>query len=369
MSVSGTLSAPHLDVGEEQSDTIRGTEDLEMLISKSDGSRLYENTPPAMTGCRLTVDDWVNFPTVTSSVACSQVSTSRLLFDENVKKLSSSTSSMCDSISQLCTASSTCSGCWQATAAIAANSVEDALSLHDSGNGSSSDVGVEHFSFPRLLSSDPENSLDRVRLPGGTSSASYCLVANFIPEWDAERLETVYGRLAQCGFYYGRLTIDAASERLRQVPVGTFLLRDSADERYLFSISVQTCRGTTSIRVLYQAGLFRMDCTPDQEHLMPTFDCALRLVAHYVRICCDRRRSAGSSYVFLESSGRRDTPVLLRRPLYWRVDRLAHLCRRAVHGTLSRGPAGAHSDRGCVIDRLQLIPSLKCYLKDYPYEL
>ena len=73
--------------------------------------------------------------------------------------------------------------------------------------------------------------------------------------------------------------------------------------------------------------------------------------------------------MFLESSGRRDTPVVLRRPLYRRVDRLSHLCRRAVHGALSRGPSGSESDRGAVVDRLQLIPSLKCYLKDYPYEL
>jgi len=264
-----------------------------------------------------------------------------------------SSSSSCDSV---CTAvsSSRCSSC----------SDVPPPSLTDSGNGSS-DVGVEHFWFPNLLSNDPANSLDRVRPVGGTASASYCLVANFIPEWDAERLETVYGRLAQCGFYYGRLSVDGASERLRRAPVGTFLLRDSADERHLLAISVQTCRGTTSIRLLYHAGLFRMDCSQNQEHLMPTFDCALRLVVHYVR-----RTSAVSSYVLVETSGRRDTAVVLRRPLYWRVDRLSHLCRRAVHRALSHGPAvNSQSHRDSVVDRLQLVPSLRSYLKDYPYEL
>jgi len=365
---AGSLSSPYRDVEEKQSHTIRSAEDFEMSISKSDGDRLYENAPPATTGDQSTVSNWVSFSPATSSTGSSQAPTSRLLFPDDglARKASSSStsSSTCDSVLDL----SRCSSCCEANAAVSATPVEDAPSLPDSGNGSS-EAGVEHFWFPRLLSSDRGNSLDRARLPRGSSSTSYCLVASFIPEWDAERLELVYGRLAQCGFYYGRLNIDAASERLRRAPVGTFLLRDSADERYLFSISVQTCRGTTSIRMLYHAGLFHLDCSRDQEHLMPTFDCALRLVVHYVRICSDRRRSTGSSYVFLESSGRRDTPVLLRRPLYFRVDRLAHLCRRAVHGALSRGPAGSPSDRCSAVDRLHLIPSLKCYLKDYPYEL
>ena len=323
-----------------------------MSTMKSDSERLYENaSPPATIGDRSAVNDCP----VNSAPVASAAASSTLLFpgDGLVRKASSSSSSMCDSMLELCTASSRCSSCWEPAA------VDDAPSLPDSGNGSS-DAGVEQFWFTRLCS-DPGNSLDRLRPPGRTFSPSYCLVANFIPEWDAERLETVYGSLAQCGFYYGALTVDAASERLRRAPAGTFLLRDSADDRHLLSISVQTCRGTTSVRLLYHAGLFRLDCSPDQEHLLPTFDCVLRLVVHYVR--------TSSRYLLLESGGRRDTAVVLRRPLYWRVDRLSHLCRRAVHCALSHGPASSQSQRYSVVDRLQLVPSLKCYLKDYPYQL
>ena len=368
--------ADRLVEGGEKYDAIRD----KSSSSKCDGNvRLYANAPPPLivgADFPLSSDDWngsrqlrrSNLPEVTSSVAGQS---SRLLFPVDVAAVrkassSSSTSSTCDSVLELCTTSSRCSCCSvdaAATAVAAATPLGDPPSLPDSGNGSC-DAVVEHFRFPRRPSSD----LDRVRLSGATSNTPYCLVANFLPEWDAERLATVYGRLAQCGFYYGRLTIDAASERLRQAPVGTFLIRDSSDDRYLFSVSSQTCRGTTSIRMIYHAGLFRLDCAPDQEHLIPTFDCALRLVVHYVR-SCDRRRSAGVSYVFLESSGRRDTPVLLRKPLYWRVDRLTHLCRRAVHRALTRGPSGSDPDRATLVDRLHLVPSLKCYLKDYPYEL
>jgi suppressor of cytokine signaling 2 len=214
---------------------------------------------------------------------------------------------------------------------------------------------------------------------------SYSRVANFLPVWDLERLKTVYFRLAVCGFYYGRMSIDEAAERLCKRPVGTFLVRDSADSRFLLSVSVETCRGPTSIRIAYRSGLFRLNCTPDQEHLLPTFDCAVRLICHYVRLCSgngySRRKgrtanssnggatSGVNSYVFLESSGRRDTPVLLRSPFRERPQRLGQLCRRAIHSAVGLGPVGADVDRESAVDRLPLVPSLKTYLKDYPYDL
>jgi len=219
------------------------------------------------------------------------------------------------------------------------------------------------------------------------AGAAYSRVASFLPSWDVERLESAYRLLDTCGFYYGRMTIDEATERLSRWPVGAFLLRDSSDPRYLFSLSVQTCRGTTSIRMSYHSGLFRLDCSEKQEHMMPTFDCPLRLVAHYVRLCSgggggtrggDRASPSSTatggvhrhrhSYVLLESSGRRDTPVLLLQPYRERPPSLAHLCRRTIQRSLYRGGCG-DSGRDKAVDRLQLQPSMKTYLKQYPYDL
>jgi len=212
------------------------------------------------------------------------------------------------------------------------------------------------------------------------AGAAYSRVASFLPAWDAERLESAYRLLSTCGFYYGRMTIDEATERLSRWPVGAFLLRDSSDRRYLLSLSVQTCRGTTSIRMSYRSGLFRLDCSVEQEHLMPTFDCPLRLVEHYVRLCSGRDRTSPTStaggvhrnrhsYVLLESSGRRDTPVLLVRPYRRRPPSLAHLCRRTIQSALYRGGCDDDTGRDAAVDRLQLQPSLKTYLKQYPYNL
>lgn len=381
-----TTTSSH-DIGHGQLDNIRVEQDLE----RPDSARTYENVSPlpTITSHLLTPGNWghslqeVTSPAsqATTTWLCCALSlalepasvaaepshpagtegTTWLLYPGDggvVRKASSSssTSSVCDdSVLELCTASSRCSSC----SAAVGTPFGDAPSPPDSGNGSY-DAGVEQSRLSRFVSPDR----DRVRTPG---RSSYSVVASFLPEWDAERLDTVYTRLSQCGFYYGRMTMDGAAERLRHSSVGTFLLRDSTDERYLFSLSVETCRGTTSIRIVYHSGLFRLDCSSDQDYLLPTFDCALRLVTYYVCVCSGR--TTGIGYVFLESTGRRDTPVLLRRPLYWRVNKLAHLARRAVHRALSRRPSRSESDRSSVIDRLQLVPSLKCYLKEYPYEL
>lgn len=189
---------------------------------------------------------------------------------------------------------------------------------------------------------------------------------SFLPAWDLERLEIVYRRLDACGYYFGRMTMDEARLRLTGYPVGTFLLRDSSDPRFLFSLSIQTRRGTTSIRVVYEGGLFRLDSDPDQSYLMPTFDCVLNLIRHYVRLSAGRRLASvesppTNSYVLRESTGRRDTPVLLRRPLETTPASLAHSCRKSIHHSLGKNPQN--------VNRLHLKPSLKDYLSLYPYDI
>lgn len=196
--------------------------------------------------------------------------------------------------------------------------------------------------------------------PGECSRPHYNNLAQVVPSWDLEQLQLVHYRLAICGFYRGRMTIDEARTRLEPYPVGTFLLRDSSDPRYLFSLSVQTQRGTTSIRIVYECGMFRMDSEPEQRHLMPTFECVLRMIQYYRRLCLGRGSPVRrSSFVFLESSGRKDTRVLLRRPMEASPHCLVHLCRLGIHAVLRENG----------VARLPLTPSLKMFLMDYPYDV
>lgn len=119
-------------------------------------------------------------------------------------------------------------------------------------------------------------------------------------------------RLYQTGYYYGQMTAQAARDTLRQTDVGTFLVRASSDPLALASLSVKTPRGTTAIRILYANGLFRLDCGPQSVHKMATSDCVVKLIEHYMS---ESTSESGNKCVFLEGSGRRDTPLVLTRPL------------------------------------------------------
>ena len=163
----------------------------------------------------------------------------------------------------------------------------------------------------------------------------------------------VDARLVDCPFYYARMTHAEAKSRLRGAVVGTFLLRDSADPRYQYSLSVRTARGTTSIRIVSGADSgsigvdasssplrvanFRLDsgaAADEADHAalggggggggsgggrMPSFDSVLRLCRHYVEVgrrVMESGVAGGGSgaCMFLEKSGRMDMPVLLTKP-------------------------------------------------------
>ena len=65
--------------------------------------------------------------------------------------------------------------------------------------------------------------------------------------------------------------------------IGTFLVRDSSDARYLYALSLQTDKGPTSVRIHYSSSGFRLDAsnTGMADHL-PRFRTVLDLVDHYV---------------------------------------------------------------------------------------
>ncbi|XP_061412781.1 suppressor of cytokine signaling 3-like [Lethenteron reissneri] len=88
--------------------------------------------------------------------------------------------------------------------------------------------------------------------------------------------------LAESGFYWGSVAGPEARRLLASQPVGTFLVRDSTDPRHLFSLTLRTRLGATSVRVQLHAGRFRLECSQRRDAL-PGFDCVLRLLEHYVR--------------------------------------------------------------------------------------
>lgn len=53
------------------------------------------------------------------------------------------------------------------------------------------------------------------------------------------------------------LSLQGARCLLKEASVGAFVIRDSGDRNYIFSLSVQTERGPTSVRLHYECGYFR----------------------------------------------------------------------------------------------------------------
>ena len=76
---------------------------------------------------------------------------------------------------------------------------------------------------------------------------------------DLERLISTFNVLQMSGWYHGAMTYREAKMKLKPCENGTFLVRDSSDDRYLFTLSVKTPRGTTSVRIEYEDGQFTLD--------------------------------------------------------------------------------------------------------------
>ena len=188
--------------------------------------------------------------------------------------------------------------------------------------------------------------------------STYSRVTGVTSLLDTSNLYRSLHRLLISGWYYGRMSWETARSKLRPAPVGTFLVRDSSDERHLFSLSVKTPRGTTSVRLVFSGG-FRLDCSdPAVEPAMPRFDCIIALITHYVRLST---RGNSNCWVFYETSGRRDTPVLLTRPFHQRALPLKDLARRALY------QPGTGNTAGTWTTRTDMDVDVQNFVNDYPY--
>lgn len=168
--------------------------------------------------------------------------------------------------------------------------------------------------------------------------------------------------LEQSSFYYGPINWSQSTELLSKTSEGTFLVRDSADSRFLFSLSVQRKPedGPTSVRIHFSFGKFRLDADEAIEHLMPTFDSVLDLVKHYCQLTDngDSDKGRAKSHVWIDNTGQLYTPICLRKPLLKEVPTLAHWARLAIH------QSPKFQDK---MQELHLPRGITTYLSDYPH--
>ncbi|XP_052131823.1 uncharacterized protein LOC113205597 [Frankliniella occidentalis] len=202
------------------------------------------------------------------------------------------------------------------------------------------------------------------------------------PEAELRLLQATTQALQTSGWYYEGFSWQESAATLRDAAPGTFLVRDSSDPRFLFSLSVQTDRGPTSVRLLYVAGGFRLDAEPHLAPTMPLFPCVLQLIEHYM----DHRGKRGSApvaaaagasaprnreQVWVDARGQVYSHILLTAPRRHTVPGLQHLARLAVHKQLKAAATTSITpqQRSERIAKMELPTTLCRFLDDYPYAL
>lgn len=144
--------------------------------------------------------------------------------------------------------------------------------------------------------------------------------------------------ITNCSFYWGKMDRYEAERLLDSKPEGTFLLRDSAQEEFLFSVSFRKYGRSLHARIEQWNHKFSFD---SHDPGVYTSDTVCGLIEHY---------KDPSSCMFFEP--------MLTWPLHRNFTfSLQHLCRAVVVSKLDYDN----------INQLHLPKSLKSYLKEYHY--
>ncbi|KAM9716730.1 suppressor of cytokine signaling 3b isoform 1-T3 [Menidia menidia] len=145
-------------------------------------------------------------------------------------------------------------------------------------------------------------------------------------------------KLQKSGFYWGPIGGREASKVLRSESPGTFLVRDSSDHHYFFTLSVQTARGTRNLRIHNEGGGFFLQPDPQNTQELPRFDCVLHLIEHYMGIGPENRGEGNSGEAKMKShtsywihSDGEKMPLELLRPRVMSFMSLQHICRRTLN--------------------------------------
>lgn len=155
----------------------------------------------------------------------------------------------------------------------------------------------------------------------------------FRNEQDFKTITQTTSMLENSGFYWGPMTVEEAHHKLKNEPLGTFLIRDSRQKDVFFTLSYRAPSGPISIRINYQAARFSLSGSKE------SFDSLFKLLEYYI------------------TSPKKSLTRPCRKE---QVQSLQELCRRTIIET-----CGEEAD----IDSIPVNPILKDFLHSFPYRL
>lgn len=158
-------------------------------------------------------------------------------------------------------------------------------------------------------------------------------------------------KLARQGWYWGPITRWEAEEKLVNLADGSFLVRDSSDDRYLLSLSFRSQSKTLHTRIEHSNGRFSFYEQPDVEGHTSIVDLIEHSIkdSEYGAFCYSRSRLPGSATY----------PVRLTNPVsrFMQVRSLQYLCRFVIR----------QYTRIDLIQKLPLPNKMKDYLQEKHY--
>ena len=160
-------------------------------------------------------------------------------------------------------------------------------------------------------------------------------------------LASELAKLPRQPWYWGPLTQEEAEEKLKQRADGSFLVRDSSDERYLLSLSFKSHGRTLHTRIEYRNGLFSLNDSEGHASIVELVELAVR-----------ESRSGVYGYM-RDSLGLQSYPAQLKNWVsrFTEVRELQHLCRFVIREVYPR-----HH-----IQRLPLPKKIKSYILENQY--
>lgn len=173
-------------------------------------------------------------------------------------------------------------------------------------------------------------------------------------ESDESHIAFAMKELKNTGWYWGSLTANEAKEILQDATEGSFLVRNSSQRDYLFTISAVTSAGPTNLRIEYKHGKFKLDSVVLVKPKLKQFDSVVHLVEHYFLLSKISKTTVNSQP---SASSNGTVQLLLTKPVYTATPSLKHLSRIAINRATRQ------------IQALPLPNRLKSYLLDYMYNV